>query len=525
MEDKKIMSIKCESCGAPLETEADKPIGYCRFCGARYDVSQLSKDDKEVELAKVNCQAYIETEKIKQQYEFEKNKQETEWREKQQMAAESKEKSRLFKKSKLRILIIIFLVFFIICAVVAFNDGKTPAAIIAVVQIVLAVFALLAGSGVIKLKIPGLHIIATILSVILIVPFMKANSYRPEDKPVAIQWEEIVLEDVLPTPPSDKGQIIINTSDNLYVRISEISEKQYNDYKNRCIEKGFDVDKDESGSNFTAYSEDGYKLSMYYFGYSKELTIDIEAPMELGEIEWPNSKAGKMIPAPKSSLGKFSYEYADHFFVYIGNTKIEDYNAYVKDCAARGFDVDYQKGDDYYYADNDKGYRLSLNYLGNNVMSISISASEESEDAADTADTADTVEKPQLTAAETTAESSVTNGSSVYETDNTQTSAPETTFSQTDAPIAAAGIRPEFKEAMDAYEAFYDEYISFMKKYQNADAMELISLLGQYSDFIDEMDEWSEKISKLEDDMNAEEFAYYAEVTIRIENKLLELTF
>ncbi len=29
------------------------------------------------------------------------------------------------------------------------------------------------------------------------------------------------------------------------------------------------------------------------------------------------------------------------------------------------------------------------------------------------------------------------------------------------------GMRPKFKEAMDSYEAFYDEYCTFMKKYND----------------------------------------------------------
>ena len=29
------------------------------------------------------------------------------------------------------------------------------------------------------------------------------------------------------------------------------------------------------------------------------------------------------------------------------------------------------------------------------------------------------------------------------------------------------GMRPEFKEAMDSYEAFYDEYCDFIKKYND----------------------------------------------------------
>ena len=46
----------------------------------------------------------------------------------------------------------------------------------------------------------------------------------------------------------------------------------------------------------------------------------------------------------------------------------------------------------------------------------------------------------------------------------------------------ASGIRPEFKEAMDSYEAFYTEYCEFMKEY-NENPSDL-ALLAKYSDMI-----------------------------------------
>lgn len=512
MDDKKIVPIKCESCGAPLEVGKDKPIGHCQYCGAKYDVSALVKDDKDVELAKISFQAYKETEEMKHQYEMNKIKQEREWQEKQQNNAENREKANLFKKSKLRILIIVFLVIFVLGAAVAFNNGKTLAAIIAIAQIALAVFAWLTGSGIVKFKISGLHIVATILSIILIVPYIKANSYKPEDKPVSIMWEDMTLGEVLPDPPSNMGHIIDNSSERLSVEITDMSEKQYNDYKKVCIEKGFDVDKDESGSNFTAFNNDGYKLSLDYRSYSEEIRIDIEAPTEMGTIGWPDSEVGKIIPVPKSNTGKFSYERSDGFFVEVGNMTIDDYNAYVNECSSRGFDIDYQKGDDYYYAYNKDGYYLSLNYCGNNIISVKISAPKKSEETA-----------YESSNAETTKNAFVTEITTVPETESTQTASTETKYALTDSHSVSTGIRPEIKDAMDNYEAFYDEYIAFMKKYQTAGATDMLSMLSDYNDFIEREEELLDKIDKIQNDLNDEELAYYFEVIGRVEKKLLEL--
>lgn len=50
------------------------------------------------------------------------------------------------------------------------------------------------------------------------------------------------------------------------------------------------------------------------------------------------------------------------------------YNAYVSACRDKGFTVDYNKGDNYYRANNDAGWQASIDYEGNQIMSIRIDA-------------------------------------------------------------------------------------------------------------------------------------------------------
>ena len=87
-------------------------------------------------------------------------------------------------------------------------------------------------------------------------------------------------------------------------------------------------------------------------------------------------------------------------------------------------------------------------------------------------------------------------------------------------------IRHEFKELMDEYEDFFDEYIAFMEKYKNASYNNPMVALGLLQDYLN----WIEKYSKvLEDfknvgdsDLTRAEAFYYAEVTLRIEEKLIK---
>lgn len=84
------------------------------------------------------------------------------------------------------------------------------------------------------------------------------------------------------------------------------------------------------------------------------------------------------------------------------------------------------------------------------------------------------------------------------------------------------GVRPKFKEAMDSYEAFYDEYCEIIKKYTaNPTDMELLT---SYLDILAKSVEMTEKFEAWEDDeMNDAELRYYMDVTNRITQKLLEL--
>ena len=84
------------------------------------------------------------------------------------------------------------------------------------------------------------------------------------------------------------------------------------------------------------------------------------------------------------------------------------------------------------------------------------------------------------------------------------------------------GMRPEFKEAMDSYEAFYDEYCEFMKKYMRNSSD--LTLLSEYMDMLSRLEEMDRKFEAWEDGkMNAAEMKYYLEVQERVIQKMLDV--
>lgn len=105
--------------------------------------------------------------------------------------------------------------------------------------------------------------------------------------------------------------------------------------------------------------------------------------------------------------------------------------------------------------------------------------------------------------------------------DNTSTSeTPQNTDTTTPSTTDSSAIRPEFKQTMDNYEAWFDHYCEVMKAYKENPSdlnllTEMTSLLSEEVTMLDQL----EKMDQSE--MNAAELAYYIEVTGRIQQKLI----
>lgn len=333
--------------------------------------------------------------------------------------------------------------------------------------------------------------------VIVVIAAIAVISSISINKSEKIKWDDMILSEQLPEPPKNKGEIHENTAEKLWVDINKISDKQYNDYTEACKAKGFTVDPESNSMSYGAYNSEGYKLSLGYYGSRDQMEIELEKPIEMSAITWPTSKAGKQLPAPKSTTGKFSYENDDGFSVYIGNTSKDDYNSYVKACSDKGFTVNYNKDDNFYDADNNAGWHVSIKYEGNNIMSIDIDAPSESSTAPSASE--DTTKPAESKPAQSKPAKTANNDSDMVD-----------------------GMHRDFKEAMDSYEEFFDEYVAFMKKYENSDnPMSMFSdytkFMSQYSETMQKLDEWKSK------DLNTKEAAYLLDVTNRINKKLLEV--
>lgn len=87
--------------------------------------------------------------------------------------------------------------------------------------------------------------------------------------------------------------------------------------------------------------------------------------------------------------------------------------------------------------------------------------------------------------------------------------------------ISDGELRSDFKEAMDSYENFMNDYAEFMKKYK--DNPTDTSLLADYADYMTKYADMVEKFDKWEsEDLNDAELAYYIDVQARVSKLLLE---
>lgn len=334
--------------------------------------------------------------------------------------------------------------------------------------------------------------------IVVIVAIVSIGSGR--NKGEKFVWGDLELSSLLPEPKSNTGEILTDSKEHLSIYIHKTSADEYKDYLDACQTMGFTAENDKQEYNYTAFNQEGYELSLWYNDSDEELHISLDAPMEMETLQWPTSEIASLLPVPKSTIGSISWESSDGFFIYVGDTSKDDYAAYVDECSAKGFSVDYDKGDTYYYADNADGYHISLRYQGNNVMTIEI-------------------QKPKEAAPENILEEETPAVSKSEDTPSASESAP----SAEGSTELVDGMRPEFKEAMDSYEEFFDEYIAFMNKYAESEGSDLTlladyaSYMSKYADMMADFEAWDNE------DMNAAEAAYYLEVQTRINQKLLEI--
>lgn len=340
-------SLTCAHCCAPLEFNESDEIVKCAFCNSTYSVADLLNESDSVRI-----------EKIKNKRAFIKDKK-------------KKDGAKPFKKTKFSKVLIVFFVIGVILCLSSFTEINIAAGIIAVVLTAMFMLSWLMGMEIIKEPKQGIRTLTAIIGFVLLIPYSSVSN-NPTYVSEKMVWSDMELSNVLPQPPYDMGRVLSDYDDYLMLYIDNMSSSDYKGYANSCEDIGFNIDKSKSDTSFTAYNEDGYKLYLWYDKTDDQMQITLNAPVEMYEFIWPVNRLAELLPKPESNIGVVEWEYSDSFSMYIGETDRTAFSEYANACIDAGFDVDYSKGDDYFYANNSDGYNLSVSYEGFNMMQINM---------------------------------------------------------------------------------------------------------------------------------------------------------
>ena len=306
-----------------------------------------------------------------------------------------------------------------------------------------------------------------------------------------LEWPATGLASMLPEPDSEWGEVHTNSDDRLWVDVNEFSQSAFDAYVDQCKEKGFTVDADDA-LGYSAYSEEGYYLDLSYFESSEEMSISLDAPVEMGTITWPTMGAGALVPAPVSTTGKINSDSSTFFSATIGETGPADYSSYVDACIAAGFNIDYHKGEDSFYGDDAAGNHVSVQHKGANMMDITVNAVDESATPTE----------------ETPAEE-----------------APAEQPAETEAPVTPGepvetGSASDFRTMVDEYEAFMNSYCDFMEKY-SSDSGNAVSMAIDYASMMAQYGDWATKMDAVDESaLSAEDSQYFLDAQTRINQRL-----
>ena len=222
---------------------------------------------------------------------------------------------------------------------------------------------------------------------------------------------------------------------------------------------------------------------------------------EYKEIKWDYIILKDKLPKPKGTKGRIITNSDDYLTMYVkaeSSDPEDDYREYISLLKENGYTLDETNGTRSFEASSSNGYSVKLFlYDSDKEYSISLEQKEEEQKKEEKKEEEKKEEEKK---------------------EEAKTDPKEDSKKQ-----QSSGLRKEFKDAMDAYEKYIDEYVAFMKKYKaNSSDVTLMTqyakMMQKYNDAVTSFNKWQSDSS-----MNSEELKYYVDVQNRVTKKLTEI--
>ena len=178
--------------------------------------------------------------------------------------------------------------------------------------------------------------------------------------------------EILPTPNSLEGRIIVNSDQELSIYLADATKSVFSEYVQSCKTNGFTVDSTQNTTSYEAYNIDGYHLYLHFNESDSELSVKLYDPVKRNTLNWSTVPLMKDVPTPPSNIGEFINNYDWTVSVYILDVTYEEYEVYVDKCIEAGFTIDFSRYENSFYGDDKKGNELNVSWEGNNTIKISV---------------------------------------------------------------------------------------------------------------------------------------------------------
>ena len=211
--------------------------------------------------------------------------------------------------------------------------------------------------------------------------------------------------------------------------------------------------------------------------------------------KWPDTELGKLLPEIKAEVTDLSSD-EESLSATLKITQ-DQWKDYVSKCREAGFSEkeEYSEGEYCgFTARNKDSYELSLDY-DDEEKSCSL----------------------YLYSA-----AYVKERDKELEEEDEETEEEESTSESSDSNKKKKGGSGDFRKTMDEYEDFMNDYVAFMKKYNDSD--DVMSMMDDYNDMMKKYQDFSDKIDNIDTDkLSDEDLAYYTEVTQRVSKKIADM--